>query len=467
MHSTPAPPTLPSPAGPQGPRRRRARSATKQDRASLKLFGWMSGIRWSVSFVGFLLYIVALVTSRFPFGTEAMALAILALPTEKGKFSFPMPGKLLLGFVVWVFVGYLISPYKALVWLTTVETMKMIAIYVIAVNVLTDWRRVRFFVLFFLCAYLVYPGRGSILAWSSGSYTIDGRAIWLYIYENPNDLAGLTFFPLGCALWMMSERGHKWARTAALASAAVCMFVIVITQSRGAMLALIPVAALSLAGHHKKLRATLAGLLLVGVVALFAPDDVMERFATLVTSDSIEEADPENSAASRWATWGVAVDVFKSRPVTGWGWGAYHLQHGRETRGRQDVIITARGQRDTHSTYLRVLGETGFVGLLLFLSMLAVTIQRVGRASRAIKRFDRTRASQLTYLRNALIGFLLAGVFASYANLAFLYVHMALLWAVASLALMDAKGASRRAPAKRPPSWATPAPLDPRYARPG
>ena len=414
------------------PRRRRVAGDPRW--AGNALFDWFKGVRWSVSYVAFLVYIFSLVTMRLPVGTESMIIALLGLPMEKTKFKFPIPAMLLLGFFLWSVLGYTISPYKPVVWESLVQLFKAGVIMVVAINVLTDWKRLRVFILVFLGAFLFYPGRGSILFWASGAYTVFGRAIWLYIYENPNDLAGLTFLPMACALYLLAERGHKLARLSAIAAAGVCAFVIVITQSRGAMLALIGMGAISFAGHHKKLRAVFTGVLLVGVIAMFAPANVMDRFIGLVTSDSIEEADPENSAAGRWAIWKVSLNVFAARPVTGWGLGAYRFQHAEITRGRRDILGGARGRRDTHSTYLRVLGETGFVGLGLLMALMLSVIQKVTRALKRVARFEPEKALQLQYIRNAFLGFMLAAVFASYHELAFLYVHLATMWAAAVLA---------------------------------
>jgi len=427
------------------PRRRRAVLDPRW--AGDALFDWFKGVRWSLSYAAFLVYIFSLVTMRLPVGTESMIVALLGLPMEKKKFTFPAPAMLLLCFLIWSVLGYTISPYKAIVWESLVQLFKAGVIMVVAMNVLTDWKRLRVFILVFLGAFLFYPGRGSILFWASGAYTVFGRAIWLYIYENPNDLAGLTFLPLACALYLLAERGHKLARLSAIAAAGVCAFVIVITQSRGAMLALIGMGAISFAGHHKKVRAAFTGILLVGVVAMFAPDNVMDRFVGLVTSDSIEDADPENSAAGRWAIWKVSLNVFAGRPVTGWGLGAYRFQHAEITRGRRDIMGGARGQRDTHSTYLRVLGETGFVGLALLLGLMFTVMQKVTGALKRMARFEPEKALQLQYIRNAFLGFMLAAVFASYHELAFLYVHLATMWAGAVLA--ERAVAERRSNAKR------------------
>ena len=92
---------------------------------------------------------------------------------------------------------------------------------------------------------------------------------------------------------------------------------------------------------------------------------------------------------------------------------------------------TALGQRDTHSTYLNVLAETGYPGLLLFLALLWVAVHEAEQARRHCRRAQPRLALQLKYLELGLLAFLVAGVWGSFGKLSFLYLHLALLWSVA------------------------------------
>ncbi|MCA9736430.1 MAG: O-antigen ligase family protein [Gemmatimonadota bacterium] len=422
-------------AGWSGPARRSRKQRSAEDVAESDLFGWFKGVRWSISYAAFLVYIISLVTSRIPLGTEAMALALLGLAGEKGRIKAPPIVFIFGGFVLWGLVGWTLSADPLSTWNTVIQLAKVGAIMFVAVNVLTDVPRLRLFLLVFLGSFLVYPGRGSILNWVTGGNTLFGRAIWNYIYENPNDLAALTFFPLGIALYMMQEKGHHLARLGALASVGVCGFVIIITQSRGAMLALIPMVFLSVAGHHKKLRAISGLVFLVGVVAMFTPSDILDRFLGLkaASSGDLTALDDSNSAEGRFEIWKTAAGIFMDRPVTGWGLGTYRIKHRQATRFDVSITISARGGRDAHSTYLTLAAETGFIGVALFLALIVSVMRHASRARRRLRRYDPGLAMQIRFLQNALIAFLVAGIFGSFALLSFLYVHIATIYAAASL----------------------------------
>jgi len=98
---------------------------------------------------------------------------------------------------------------------------------------------------------------------------------------------------------------------------------------------------------------------------------------------------------------------------------------------RVGVPDAALGFRDTHSTYLNVAAETGIPGLLLFLSTIGV----VAVASERTRRLARgsPRAQQLLALEIGLLAFMLAGVFGSFAKLSFLYMQLAIMWAVTDI----------------------------------
>jgi O-antigen ligase len=285
--------------------------------------------------------------------------------------------------------------------------------------------------LVFLGGYALYPVRGTIFNYVGG-YTVFGRALWNHIYMNPNDLAALTLLMLGLALAFYVREPKGWPRLAAIAGLFLLPVVILLTQSRGTLIALGIVMLIVLAGHRKQLLRTLLVLSAVGIVGyLFAPAAVWERLGGLrgvTDTERLEEVD--SSAEQRYEIWKVARTVFADHPVMGVGAGAYPATHLQYTR-TGNFKPTAFGAKDAHSTYLTLLAENGVVGLLLFLGIFGATIRWADRVRRRARAVLPRSAQQLFYMELGLIGFFLAGVFASYAHLAFAYVHLALLWCVA------------------------------------
>jgi len=88
--------------------------------------------------------------------------------------------------------------------------------------------------------------------------------------------------------------------------------------------------------------------------------------------------------------------------------------------------------RDAHNTYVTLAAENGIPGLLLFLFLVGGTIMRSRRVRQRVRDTLPNGAEQLRYLELGLICFCAAGVFGSYGRLSFLYVHLALIWALAA-----------------------------------
>jgi putative inorganic carbon (HCO3(-)) transporter len=86
------------------------------------------------------------------------------------------------------------------------------------------------------------------------------------------------------------------------------------------------------------------------------PTSVQQRISMTTQGSSSGQFD--SSSEERLTLWRDALDMFKRNPVTGTGFNTYEFMH------------RVGPYRDTHNYYLKVLAETGLVGMILFLSML-------------------------------------------------------------------------------------------------
>jgi O-antigen ligase len=321
-------------------------------------------------------------------------------------------------------------------------------------NVIRNGWRARVFAIFFLACYALYPVRGTLFNYFIAGYTRFGRALWNYIYENSNDLAALTFLPLSMAIALALTEKKGWVRLAALAGCGVLPLVILLTQSRGALIALVVSMLLFFIMHSskKRLRTFLTAVALAVFTLPFVPDSAWERFSGLIKlgdETTIREADPEGSAEARYTIWGVANTIISDNPITGVGLGAYPTAHARYAE-RMDITLAAKGPRDTHSTYLNIGAEMGLVGLAIFIAMIATAYIDAEITRRRAKHLPRSH--QILALQLGLVAFLLASVFGSYSKLAFLYVQLAFLWVTTNLTKMELANAvatTARGPRRR------------------
>jgi len=406
----------------------------------------MAGLEWSPAFVAFIVYVFVITTYRVSVGTAAMSVALLTLPLEPRPLRFPpvvMAAAAMLG---WAFVGLGSTEYPTIVWDRLIEFAKIVAVMLVALNVLTTRARLRFFLLIYLGFFAFYPVRGALFNYFLYGGTMGGRAVWNYIYANPNDLAGMCLLFVAMAAGALVTERTRWVRLCALAGIVVLPLLIILTQSRGAFVALLAFAAITLRAQWRRGRTLLLAGAAVITVLVAAPDSVWRRIGTLRdvgTEDARAVASDESRASTeqRLEIWKVARAMIAEHPLTGVGLGAYPEVHAQMAL-RPVFKRTAQGHRDTHSTYLNILAEMGVPGLILFSLVVALPLLGAERARRRLKATHPTRALQLQYLALGMIGYLVAGIWGSYGALVLTYLYLCIVHA--SVAVLTAPEAPVR-----------------------
>ncbi len=390
-------------------------------------------LQWPLAFTAFFAFAGVVISARFRIGQPLVILGIIGLVVQGKQLRWSTVTPLLALWTVWCAFGLIMSDYPALVNEGVVQLSKLCVITLVGVNALRTRPQIRAFSIFALVAFLIYPGRGSFLNWATGAYTLFGRALWNGVYANPNDLAAVAMLLLSVAAGLVvSEQDRRW-RLAALVTAGFLTFIIFITQSRAVLIALavFVVAVLWRAPKRQRVRAAGAVGLVAAVVVAFAPASVWDRISGLSgVTDTENLGQIDSSAEQRYEIWKVARTIIAEHPVFGVGLGAYPSAHGR-VAPRPQFKFTARGERDTHSTYLNVIAETGFVGFVLFGAVLAATLAYARRVRRVAGRRDPLGAQQLRMLELGLVAYLVAGIWGSYAKLNILYLHLVLIWCTA------------------------------------
>ncbi|MEO6529197.1 MAG: O-antigen ligase family protein [Gemmatimonadaceae bacterium] len=394
------------------------------------------GVKWTLIYVGLLGYIQSITTYRVPIGDVSMALALLGLLIQRERFRMP---PLLIGlaiFLGWCVLGYAVTDEPQMVFQRLQVVGKLWLIALVAANALRTRAQIRFFLAFWLACFAFYPVRGSLFNYYLYGESVVGRAAWNYIFSNPNDLAAYCILQLSMALGLLylEKRGPvKWGTIAGLA---VIPFVIMMTKSRGAFLGFAAFLLMTLVGHRKRGKAIVITVVLAGLVVAVAPPDVLNRVRGLEnvqSTDELREADKEGSAYQRYEIWKVARTIIRENPVMGVGLGAYPAAHNAYAV-RPQFDPTAQGWRDTHSTYLNVTAETGFIGALIFLGSYLFALLKIDGVRRRAKKLLPVTAQTLFVYEAGALGFFVAGTFGSMAHVSFLALHVILTWTIAELA---------------------------------
>jgi len=388
------------------------------------------GVQWTVTLAGFLLYLLVITSLRLPLGGVAIAVALGGLLLQQGSLRFPLYLGWLTTFAIWALVAAMQTDYPDAVQPQLVILVKLCLIVFVAANAMQTKAQMRLFMVFFLGCFALWPLRGAMFNFFFYHNDMQGRAIWNQLYGNPNDLGAIALLQLSMAVALLESEPNGWVRWSALLGIVLIPMLILMTQSRGVFLGTLVFIALTVAGQRRQLRL----LFRLGVIALLlaalTPAGVWDRVGTLrhatsaTTLDQVDGA--EGSARQRYEIWRVGWKIVQDHPLTGVGIGAYGLYHERYAL-RPEFNPTAQGPRDSHSLYLKVLAETGYPGLLLYLGMLLTVLISADRTRRRCRGVLETAARQLLVLEAGLVAFLAAATFGSLPYLPHFLLHLVLL----------------------------------------
>jgi len=251
---------------------------------------------------------------------------------------------------------------------------------------------------------------------------------------NPNELGALLAVAAVLAACLAFSRSSSTgARAIALAAASLSTLLLIMTESRGALLGLAAAVVVTpLAAGKGRRAAALAvavtAVLCVGVwLSTGAPEQTRER----LTHDT-------SSGTGRVDLWTVGLRMVEDKPFTGVGAGNFpvssiHYLLRPGTIVRDEFIVDH--PKVTHNIYLQVLSELGVVGLALFLALILTCLGCTLRAARAFRaRGDPTMELLSRGLFIALVALLVADFFSSAVYSKQLYLLLAMGPALLSMA---------------------------------
>jgi O-antigen ligase len=401
----------------------------------------------ALSWYGLAIFTFFFVTARLPglFTELVIYLALLGLVLRPQGLAFSPPLRWAVVFLLWALVTALFAISPETAWPVLIERLKALVIFFVVVNVLRTPQQLRFYILLILFAFVIYPARGTLHNYVTGN-TLFGRAIWNQIYANPNDLAAMTLLMLGLALAIATVKTQDArVRWAAAALVPVTLLIILLTQSRGVFLGLLVGFGPPLLARVRKRPSGMAPLLAVlGVIAVLVPAASWHRLEGITTlSSTIAEVDKKGrptaggdrfdqlaagNAVQRWDILKTGLRIAASNPVLGVGIGGYLEANER--------YAPQLGAHDAHNTYVSLAAEMGLPGLLLWLGLVGSVLAQVRRRRAHLEADD--RLIQVLWIERAVIGFLVAGFFASYAGVTMFYLFLGTLWAASNALGRDA-----------------------------
>jgi len=220
-----------------------------------------------------------------------------------------------------------------------------------------------------------------------------------FVYDN-NDLGLALNMTLPMMFYLIRETTSSRLRKVLWVSFYCSIFAVILTYSRGALIGLVVVlGAISLRSNRK----ILAGALLIAfafLVLTFAPSGWLNRMGNFA------HGEVDESAQGRLHAWQFAWEFASEFPITGGGFETF-------TPGLEARFTPQFSFAGPHSIYFQTLGEQGFVGLGIFLSVLGgcfYSLWRIRRRVRGQPEFTWIGNYSLM-LETCLLGYVVSGAF--------------------------------------------------------
>ncbi len=243
---------------------------------------------------------------------------------------------------------------------------------------------------------------------------------------DPNFYAQWLVMLVPLAIDRFHDETSLLLRWAGAAAAAMSVAVIVITFSRGALLALVVVIGMMILRHPPKLS-TVAVVAVVGVLSLpFLPPGYVDRMVALTDIGSAD-IDTDPSLRIREVEAKVATQMFLDDPLTGIGYGNF-LTSSRE-HARDLGLERSNKSREAHNLYLETAAETGIPGVLVLGGVIIAVFLSLVEGRKRFRSMGNHRADGIGHAVGvALVGYLVTSVFLhmAFPRPAFLLVGIAL-----------------------------------------
>jgi O-antigen ligase len=276
-------------------------------------------------------------------------------------------------------------------------------------------------------------GNGLYSAFALRAEDFSYGRLWFGGNFDPNDLSffALSFMPLNL---VFIRRGNPlWIRLACLSSFGVSLLLILLTGSRGGLVALAGVAVLLLLTKSHVLKTGMKiFLVLIGVAVIAQAPVNWERYKTIL---DIEQDYNINDETGRMAIWKIGMRAMIENPITGTGVETFYMAVGRDRERRN---LESQAWQAAHNMAVQIGTETGVIGLGLFLLMSLNVFRIFGKARTISSNEDLIRISEMG--RAGFLGLFISGMFLSQAYSLYWVFYVVLSATINRLVAGKAKG---------------------------
>ena len=335
-------------------------------------------------------------------------------------------------FVLWMGITTIFALYPDSAWEKYVFVIKIQILTVMTLMLLTDKERIRAFVWVIVLSLGFYGVKGGIFTIVHGGvYHVEGPA-GTFIGGN-NELALALIMTVPLMRYLQLQEPSRFVKMGLTGGMLLSIIAAIGSQSRGALLGLLVTGTIFWAKSRRKLVSAVLIVVATLVVVSLMPEAWYQRM------DTIDTYQQDASAMGRINAWWTAWNLARAR-FTGGGYNMWTKPVFMEFAPAPENV------HDAHSIYFKVLGEHGFVGLFLFVLMLALAWRKCGTVVKLVGRqpellWARDLASMIQV---SMVAYLSAGAFLGLSYFDYIY-HLIALTVVVHRIVVQARGVEVRA----------------------
>jgi len=329
------------------------------------LFGSVPFILWRPAIGAFLWVWVSVMAPHrmtFGFAYNFSFAQLIAIATLIGMIFSRQPKRLpvtpvtvvLFAFVLWMNVSTYFALDTDLAVPMWDRVMKIQLMVFVTLYILNSKQHIQVLIWVMALSVAFFGVKGGLFTLRGGGELLVWGPQGSFIEDN-NSLALATVMTIPVLYYLFLQTSKRWLRWGLLGAVALCGFSVLGSYSRGAFLAIGAMFGFLWWKTRTKFVTALALVVLVPVAIGFMPDKWWDRMS------SIQRYDEDPSSLGRINAWKTAINVANDRPLVGGGFGIDNERVFSRYAPNPNDLHAA------HSIYFQVLGEHGYVGLMLFL----------------------------------------------------------------------------------------------------
>lgn len=338
-----------------------------------------------------------------PFAAMIAVVTLVSMLKNRDQVSLPINATtvLFILFPLWMCITYVFALEQSAGFDRWKSVMKIFFFILVGASLIKTRQHIEWMIWTIVFSVGFFGVKGGIFTvLTGGSYRVYGPPGDGFMSDN-NAISAALVMIIPLMFYLRTVATSKWVKRGLLASVGLSAMAILGSQSRGAFLAILAMLLFLWFKSQKKLLFGMVLVLLLPVAIGFMPDSWTERMNTIKTYE--EDA----SAMGRINAWTMAFNVANARPLVGGGFELYTAKTFAQYAPNPLDVHAA------HSIYFQILGEHGYVGLALFLSIGFVAwslARRVIKLS-ALRPEDAWAGHLARAIQVSLIGYATGGAF--------------------------------------------------------